>query len=128
MTRITPDDSLFAADDAAVETDAATGAGAMARADAAAQLDQEKCTGCGRDCRLAAPLCELGRDLAQERLDASQNAAEIAWHARGERAHPRGRLAGPLRRRRRPSQAVQLLRLTRGRCAPTSPVVRTIGG
>ena len=69
MTRITPDDSLFAADDAAVETDAATGAGAMARADAAAQLDQEKCTGCCRDCRLAAPLCELGRDLAQERLE-----------------------------------------------------------
>ena len=69
MTRITPDDSLFAADDAAVETDAATGAGAMARADATALLDQEKCTGCGRDCRLAAPLCELGRDLAQEPLE-----------------------------------------------------------
>lgn len=69
MTRITPDDSLFAADDAAVETDAATGAGAMARADATALLDQERCTGCGRDCHLAAPLCELGRDLAQERLE-----------------------------------------------------------
>ncbi len=69
MIRTPTEDSLFAAVDAAVETDEATGAGAMARADATALLDQERCTGCGRDCHLAAPLCELGRDLAQERLE-----------------------------------------------------------
>ena len=69
MIRTPTEDSLFAAVDAAVGADEATGAGAMARADATALLDQERCTGCGRDCHLAAPLCELGRVLAQERLE-----------------------------------------------------------
>ena len=49
---------------AASAPDAAAGA----LADSAAALADERCSGCGRDCRLAAPLCTLGRDLARERL------------------------------------------------------------
>lgn len=68
--------------------------GADSQAAAAAQLGDERCTGCGRDCRLAAPLCDLGRDLARERLEElagivapgtpedNERIREAGWHDR----------------------------------------------